>query len=264
MGSLSLLQAIFPTQGSKPGLLQCGQILYQLSHKGSPRILESVAYPFSSGSSWPRNRTRVSCIASGFFTNWAIREAHLPLRWGFPKSSLPSFLFPPFYSLEISLLLRSSPLGEGFLNSLHPCLPAPVPDLCFQFTELIDPRGYLGGPSNLATWTPLVSNLVKSRHWASNGSDLSCPGPGQSQRDSRGQSTRPDSGELSSCPIGRGLRGRLAQLPIGRKSEKLWFWLSLAWQTVSSMMEVMTTEPWVCFCEELIKQEEASPSYLGP
>ena len=36
------------------------------------RILEWVAYPFSSGSSWPRNWTRVSCIAGGFFTNWAI------------------------------------------------------------------------------------------------------------------------------------------------------------------------------------------------
>jgi len=32
-----------------------------LSHKGSPRILEWVAYPFSSGSSQPRNRTGVSC-----------------------------------------------------------------------------------------------------------------------------------------------------------------------------------------------------------
>ena len=31
------------------------------------RILEWVACPFSSGSSWPRNRTRVSCIAGGFF-----------------------------------------------------------------------------------------------------------------------------------------------------------------------------------------------------
>ena len=36
VGSLSLLQGIFPTQGSKPGLLHCRQILYQLSHKGSP------------------------------------------------------------------------------------------------------------------------------------------------------------------------------------------------------------------------------------
>ena len=47
VGSLSLLQGIFPTQGSTPGLLHCRQILYQLSHKGSPRILEWVVYLFS-------------------------------------------------------------------------------------------------------------------------------------------------------------------------------------------------------------------------
>ena len=33
VGSLSLLQGIFPTQGLNPGLLRCRQILYQLSHK---------------------------------------------------------------------------------------------------------------------------------------------------------------------------------------------------------------------------------------
>ena len=43
--------------------------------KGSPRILEWVAYTISSGSSQPRNRTGVSWIAGGFFTNWTIREA---------------------------------------------------------------------------------------------------------------------------------------------------------------------------------------------
>ena len=48
--SLSLLQEIFPTQRSNPGLLNRRQILYQLSHKGTPRILEWVAYPFSRGS----------------------------------------------------------------------------------------------------------------------------------------------------------------------------------------------------------------------
>ena len=36
MGSLSLLQGIFPTQGSNLGLLLCRRILYQLIHKGSP------------------------------------------------------------------------------------------------------------------------------------------------------------------------------------------------------------------------------------
>ena len=45
VGSLSLLQWIFPTQGLDPHLLHCRQILYQLSHKGSPRILEWVAIP---------------------------------------------------------------------------------------------------------------------------------------------------------------------------------------------------------------------------
>ena len=35
VGSLSLLQGIFPTQGSNPGLLHCRQILYQLNHKGN-------------------------------------------------------------------------------------------------------------------------------------------------------------------------------------------------------------------------------------
>ena len=43
VGSLSLLQGIFPTQELNPGLLHCRRILYQLSHKGSPRTLEWVA-----------------------------------------------------------------------------------------------------------------------------------------------------------------------------------------------------------------------------
>ena len=45
VGSLCLPQGIFPTQGSNPGLLHCRGILYQLSHKGTSRILEWVAYP---------------------------------------------------------------------------------------------------------------------------------------------------------------------------------------------------------------------------
>ena len=71
VGSLSLLQEIFPTQGSNPDLPHFGWILYQLSHKENPRILERerAVYHFSSKSSQPRNRTRVSCIAGRFFTN---------------------------------------------------------------------------------------------------------------------------------------------------------------------------------------------------
>ena len=75
VGSYSLLQGIFLTQELNPGLQHCRRILYQLSHQGSPRILEWVVYPLSNGSSWPRSRTGVSCIALGFFTSWATREA---------------------------------------------------------------------------------------------------------------------------------------------------------------------------------------------
>ena len=73
--SLSLLQRIFLTQGLNQGLPRCRWILYQQNHQGSPRILEWVAYPFSSGSSWPRDQARVSHIAGGFLTSWATREA---------------------------------------------------------------------------------------------------------------------------------------------------------------------------------------------
>ena len=41
VGSLSLLQRIFQTQGSNPGLPHCRQILYQLIHKGGGSLFPS-------------------------------------------------------------------------------------------------------------------------------------------------------------------------------------------------------------------------------
>ena len=72
--SLSLLQGIFLTQGSNTGLPHCRQILYQLSHKGSPRILEWVAYPLLVDLPEPGIEVGVFYIAGGFFANWAISE----------------------------------------------------------------------------------------------------------------------------------------------------------------------------------------------
>ena len=76
VGSLSLLQGIFPTQGLNLGLSHCRWILYQLSHEESPRILEWVAYPSSRGSSLPRDRTHVSYIGRQILHYWATVEAH--------------------------------------------------------------------------------------------------------------------------------------------------------------------------------------------
>ena len=66
VGCHALPQGIFPTQGLNPDLPNCRQILNCLSHQGSPRILEWAAYPFSRGSSWPRNQIRIFCIAGRF------------------------------------------------------------------------------------------------------------------------------------------------------------------------------------------------------
>ena len=78
VGCHALLQGIFPIQGSNTGFPHCRWILYHLSHEGSPWILEWVVYPFSRGTSQPRNqKTEVSCIAGGFFTSWVTREAYI-------------------------------------------------------------------------------------------------------------------------------------------------------------------------------------------
>ena len=50
-----------PMDSTVPGILQA-------------RTLACVAFPFPRGSSQPRNRTHISCIAGGFFASWAMRE----------------------------------------------------------------------------------------------------------------------------------------------------------------------------------------------
>ena len=45
VGSLFLLQQIFPTQESNRGLLHCRQILYQLSYQGSPHLVKAMVFP---------------------------------------------------------------------------------------------------------------------------------------------------------------------------------------------------------------------------
>ena len=83
------------------------------------RILEWVAIPLSRGSSWPRDRTQVSCIVGRFFTVWAIRDPRFNLVDQKPKdfelwhlkhfqitlipSSIPAWYhFPPFCNMQFS------------------------------------------------------------------------------------------------------------------------------------------------------------------
>ena len=61
-GSCSLLQGIFPIQGSNPHLPHCRQTIYHLSHQGRSRILEWVTIFPTQELNWG------SSIAGGFFT----------------------------------------------------------------------------------------------------------------------------------------------------------------------------------------------------
>ena len=54
----------------------CDPMDYTVHDILQARLLEWIAFPFSRGSSQPRDRTQVSHIAGGFFTSWATREAH--------------------------------------------------------------------------------------------------------------------------------------------------------------------------------------------
>ena len=63
------------------------------------RIPEGVAIPSPRGSSRPRNRTGVSCIAGGFFTSWATREA-LSLAY--------SLLNIYYWLLQVCILVQQS------------------------------------------------------------------------------------------------------------------------------------------------------------
>ena len=106
--SLSLLQGIFPTQGLNPGLSHCRQILYQLSHQGSPRILEWVAYPFSGGCPWPRNQPgSLHCQRILYQLSYE----------GSPEGHLINFWNLKFFIWNFSFSFTSSELSK--LTSFH-------------------------------------------------------------------------------------------------------------------------------------------------
>ena len=74
MGSLSLLQGIFPTQGLSPGLPHCRRILYQLSYQGSPKAAGRWRIDASELWCW-RRLLRVPWTAR---SNWSILEEMSP------------------------------------------------------------------------------------------------------------------------------------------------------------------------------------------
>ena len=141
--SHSLLQGIFPTQGLNSDLLHCGQILNRLSHQGSPRILEWVAYSFSRGYSelknWPGSP--------------ALQADSLP-------AELPGkpMVYPRTLNIVPCAVQYVSLFNHFLYSSLHllipnsqytPPFPLPSQILLFTFVNLATVKE---GSSSLAEW----------------------------------------------------------------------------------------------------------------
>ena len=73
VGGCSLLQRIFPTQGSNPGLAHCRWILYQLSYKGNPCSSQESFSILANHLADGKTTTRIGC---GAVTIMLLRPLH--------------------------------------------------------------------------------------------------------------------------------------------------------------------------------------------
>ena len=70
VGCHSLLQGLFLTQGSNPGLLHCKQILYCLSHQGSPPYLREIKHKTA------RKQSIISLTMTAQYLNKMLQKFH--------------------------------------------------------------------------------------------------------------------------------------------------------------------------------------------
>ena len=126
VGSLSLLQGIFPTQGSNPGLPHCGRILYQLSHKGNSSSPHSVLQ-FRSAQSLRRVRLFATPWTAANQASLSITSSRSLLKLMSIESVMPSnhlflcrpLLLPPSIFPSIRIFSNESVLCIGWPKSLQ-------------------------------------------------------------------------------------------------------------------------------------------------
>ena len=117
---LSLLYVKVKVTQSRLTLCNC------MDHTLQARILQWVAVHFSRVSSQPRDWTQVSCIAGGFFTTWATREARNDQEGLWILISSVIQVSSQFHAVSCAHLndWHSSCLNLPSLN--HPFIPSPV------------------------------------------------------------------------------------------------------------------------------------------
>ena len=85
------------------------------------RILEGSAMPSSRGSPQPRNWTQVSCIAGGFFTIWATREAQYIRFIPYISTTFKYLLWLVFFPILLHMDLASGPASDSLTGLCSKC-----------------------------------------------------------------------------------------------------------------------------------------------
>ena len=133
VGSLSLLQ------GSNPGLPHCRWILYQLSHKRSPRVLEWVVYPFSRGSSLSPYKSYIRRRTCGTLYRCGIWL--MLMGWIKKLKTMPHLVIPFSGQVASQIRLKDNRGSPRDLVSLASYIHAPV---------LLNDGGCLGSAQELS------------------------------------------------------------------------------------------------------------------
>ena len=135
-----------PTDGSLPGSSVHGN--------SQVRTLEWVAISFSRWSSWSRDQTHISCIAGGFFSDWATREilsVDVLVTQSCPSLCDPMDCSPPGFSvhgiLQVSILeWIAIPFSRGSSQPRDRTLVSCIPGRFFTVWATGKPCATVGGP----------------------------------------------------------------------------------------------------------------------
>ena len=157
-----------PTPGIEPRFSALQANSLPAEPQGSPRILEWVAYPFSRGSSQPRSWTGVSCIAGGFFTNWAIRKTLIPTTHPFIIIYSLLIIYPLLICLSTTnqwFSVKESAWQAGDAGSIPKAGRGPGE---WNGNPLPLQYSCLGNPVDRGAWWATVHGVAKSRARLSN------------------------------------------------------------------------------------------------
>ena len=122
----------------KSCLTCCDPMDYTVRKILQARILEWVAFPFSRGSSQPRDQTQVSRIAGRFFTNWTTREALKYTKNHFNHFEAALSIFTSlFQNFLISQAWTPHPLNNNFPFP-SPLGPGNHPSTFYLWTRLLE------------------------------------------------------------------------------------------------------------------------------